>query len=155
MNRIAVFPGSFDPITNGHVDIINRALKVFDKVIIGLGNNSAKNYLFPAEQRKAWIEDVFAKNQKVETKIYEGLTVRFCKENGAEFIIRGLRSAPDFEFEKNIAQFNKAMEGIDSVLFITEPSLSPISSTVVRDLIKNKGDIRQFVPKEVDITKLQ
>lgn len=153
MKRIALFPGSFDPITNGHVDIIQRALHIFDEVIIGIGQNSAKSYLFDLNQRKAWIEEVFANEQKIRVEVYEGLTVRYASAIGATYIIRGLRNAPDFEYEKSIAQFNKAMHGVDTVLFFTEPALSPISSTIVRDIIKNEGDVSPFVPPAVRITK--
>jgi pantetheine-phosphate adenylyltransferase len=153
MKRIALFPGSFDPITNGHVDIIQRALHIFDEVIIGIGQNSAKTYLFDLNQRKAWIEEVFANEQKIRVEVYEGLTVRYASAIGATYIIRGLRNAPDFEYEKSIAQFNKAMHGVDTVLFFTEPALSPISSTIVRDIIKNEGDVSPFVPPAVRITK--
>jgi pantetheine-phosphate adenylyltransferase len=153
MKRIALFPGSFDPITNGHVDIIQRALHIFDEVVIGIGQNSAKSYLFDLAQRKAWIEEVFASEQKIRVEVYEGLTVRYASSIGASFIIRGLRNAPDFEYEKSIAQFNKAMHGVDTVLFFTEPALSPISSTIVRDIIKNEGDVSPFVPPAVRITK--
>lgn len=152
MKRIALFPGSFDPITNGHVDIIMRALPIFDELIIGIGQNSAKQYLFSLEQRKTWIESVFKAEKKIKVTVYEGLTVRFATQIGAGYIIRGLRNAPDFEYEKSIAQFNKAMHDIETVLFFTEPALSPISSTIVRDIIKNAGDVSPFVPKEVKIT---
>jgi pantetheine-phosphate adenylyltransferase len=153
MKRIALFPGSFDPITNGHVDIIRRAMPIFDEVVIGIGQNSAKTYLFELEQRKSWIEKVFRNDAKIKVEVYEGLTVRFSKSIGANYIVRGLRNAPDFEYEKSIAQFNKAMHGIDTVLFFTEPALSPISSTIIRDVIRNDGDVSLFVPVEVRITK--
>lgn len=153
MKRIALFPGSFDPITNGHVDIIQRALYIFDEVVIGIGQNSAKSYLFDLSQRKAWIEEVFTAEKKIRVEVYEGLTVRYATAIGASYIIRGLRNAPDFEYEKSIAQFNKAMHGVDTVLFFTEPALSPISSTIVRDIIKNEGDVSPFVPPAVRITK--
>jgi pantetheine-phosphate adenylyltransferase len=153
MKRIALFPGSFDPITNGHVDIIRRAIPIFDEVVIGIGHNSAKSYLFELEQRKKWIEAVFKKDPQIRVEVYQGLTVDFCLQLGASYIIRGLRSAPDFEYEKNIAQFNKALHGIDTLFFITEPSLSPISSTIVRDIIRNHGDPSAFLPKEIRIKK--
>lgn len=151
MKRKALFPGSFDPITNGHVDIIRRALPIFDEVVIGIGQNSAKSYLFDLEQRKAWIQAVFKEDPQVSVTVYEGLTVDYCLAINASYIIRGLRSAPDFEYEKNIAQFNKALHGIDTLFFITEPSLSPISSTIVRDIIRNNGDPSKFLPAEIDL----
>jgi pantetheine-phosphate adenylyltransferase len=151
MKRIALFPGSFDPITNGHVDIIRRALPIFDEVVIGIGQNSAKNYLFSLEQRKKWIETVFKNDPQITVQVYSSLTVDFCLQIGAGYIIRGLRSAPDFEYEKNIAQFNKALHGVDTIFFITEPSLSPISSTIVRDIIRNNGNPSAFLPKAVKI----
>lgn len=149
MKRIALFPGSFDPITNGHVDIIRRALPIFDEVVVGIGQNSAKTYLFDLETRKKWIEDVFQNEPQIRVEVYTTLTVDYCVKIGARYIIRGLRSAPDFEYEKNIAQFNKALHGIDTIFLITEPSLSPISSTIVRDIIRNNGNPSAFLPKEV------
>lgn len=149
MSKIALFPGSFDPITMGHVDIIRRAAPLFEELIIGLGSNSQKTSLFSVEQRLLWIKEEFADLPSVKVLEYQGLTVNFCKQIGASFIIRGLRSAPDFEYEKSIAQFNKAMEGIDTLFFMTEPALSPISSTIVRDIIRNQGDPSPFVPESV------
>jgi len=149
MKRIALFPGSFDPITNGHVDIIRRALPIFDEVVVGIGQNSAKTYLFDLETRKKWIEDVFKKDPQIRVEVYTSLTVDFCVKLGAQYIIRGLRSAPDFEYEKNIAQFNKALHGIDTIFLITEPALSPVSSTIIRDIIRNHGNPSAFLPKEV------
>lgn len=151
MKRIALFPGSFDPITNGHVDIIRRALPIFDEVVVGIGQNSAKTYLFDLNQRKKWLEEVFQNEPRISVQVYETLTVDFCLKIGANYIIRGLRSAPDFEYEKNIAQFNKALHGVDTLFFITEPSLSPISSTIIRDIIRNNGDPSPFIPKEIKI----
>ncbi len=149
MPKIALFPGSFDPITMGHVDIIKRAAPLFDELVIGLGSNSQKSSLFNLEQRLEWIREEFKHLPKVRVEEYQGLTVNYCKLIGASFIIRGLRSAPDFEYEKNIAQFNKAMEGIDTLFFMTEPALSPISSSIVRDIIRNQGDPSPFVPESV------
>lgn len=149
MKRIALFPGSFDPITNGHVDVIRRALPIFDEVVIGIGQNSAKTYLFDLETRKKWIEAVFHKEPQIRVEVYTTLTVDYCVKIGASYIIRGLRSAPDFEYEKNIAQFNKALHGIDTIFLITEPSLSPVSSTIIRDIIRNNGNPSAFLPKEV------
>ena len=147
--KIAVFPGSFDPITLGHVDIIKRALPLFDKVIVAIGQNSQKQFLFSLENRIEWIKEVFKNEPKIEVDSYSKLTVRYCTEIGADFIIRGLRSTSDFEYEKSIAQFNKAMEPVETIFLISEPSLSPISSTIVRDIIRNDGDPSRFLPKEV------
>lgn len=149
MPKIALFPGSFDPITIGHVDIVRRAAPLFDEIVIGIGTNSAKASLFTIDQRLAWIREEFSDLQSVRVEEYQGLTVNFCKQIGASYIIRGLRSAPDFEYEKNIAQFNKAMEGVDTLFFMTEPALSPISSTIVRDIIRNQGDPSAFVPESI------
>lgn len=148
-NKIGLFPGSFDPITKGHVDIVKRALPLFDQIIIGIGHNCAKQYLFDLEQRKKWIEKVFTSESKVLVTIFEGLTVKYCLDIGASYIIRGLRSSPDFEYEKNIAQFNKAMSGVETLFFMTEPILSPISSTIVRDIIRNAGSPAPFIPDEI------
>tara|TARA_B100000683_G_scaffold74436_2_gene73204 strand:+ start:430 stop:897 length:468 start_codon:yes stop_codon:yes gene_type:complete len=148
--KIALFPGSFDPITLGHTDIINRMLPLFDKVIIGLGENSKKKYLFSTEQRKSWIEEIYKDEPKVEVQVYSKLTIFFCQEVGAQFMIRGLRNASDFDYEKNIAQLNSAMaKDIESVFIISKPSLSHISSTIVKEIISFGGDASSFVPKEV------
>ncbi len=147
--KIAVFPGSFDPITNGHVDIIKRSLPLFDKIIVAIGQNSEKKYLFTLEQRMQWIKDVFKDEPKIAVDKYTSLTVKFCMEVKAGFIIRGLRSSADFEYEKSIAQFNKAMEPVETVFLISEPSLAPISSTIVRDIIRNQGDPSAFIPRQV------
>ena len=152
MKRIAVFPGSFDPFTLGHDDIVKRALPLFDHVIIAIGVNASKKYHFPLELRMEWIGKVFATEEKVSVKKYEGLTVDFCRGNGANFILRGLRSNVDFEFEKPIAHMNTAMANeIETVFLVTAPELSGINSTIVRDIIKNGGNASQFLPKEIEI----
>jgi pantetheine-phosphate adenylyltransferase len=143
---IAVFPGSFDPLHNGHVDIVHRLLPLFDKVVIAVGINQDKKYLFSLEQRVSWLQEVFAAQTKIEIKTYEGLTVKFCKKENANFIIRGLRTSADFEFERSIAQLNKSQAGVESVFVISTPENAPISSTILRDIYKNKGDISQFIP---------
>ena len=143
----AVFPGSFDPITLGHQDIINKGLRVFDEIIIGIGENSDKKYMFSAEKRFEFVSTTFDKIKKIDVKCYGGLTVDFCKENDAQFIIRGLRNPADFEFEKSIALTNREMTGIETVFFLTDSKNSFISSSIVRDLIKNKGDYKLFIPK--------
>ena len=143
----AVFPGSFDPITLGHQDIINKGLRVFDEIIIGIGENSDKKYMFSAEKRFEFVSTTFDKIKKIDVKCYSGLTVDFCKENDAHFIIRGLRNLADFEFEKSIALTNREMTGIETVFFLTDSKNSFTSSSIVRDLIKNKGDYKLFIPK--------
>jgi len=150
MKRIALVPGTFDPITIGHVDIINRALPMFDELWIGIGRNSIKQSLFTEEERKGWIEAIYQGNPKVHVDTYEGLTTEFCRKIGAHFIIRGIRTSSDFDYEKNIAQMNKAQyDDIESIFLMCNPAFTAISSTIVRDIIRNGGDARQFVPKEV------
>jgi pantetheine-phosphate adenylyltransferase len=150
--NIAVFPGSFDPITIGHVDIINRATLLFEKIIIGIGNNIQKQYMFPVEKREAWIKKTFAGNSKVEVMTYDGLTINFCKHNNAAYIIRGLRNSNDFEFEQAIAQMNKAMaHEIETVFLPCDPKYTAVASSIVRDIIRNNGDVKMFVPGAVKI----
>ena len=150
MSRIALFPGSFDPITTGHAEIIERSLILFDKVIIGVGNNINKSYMFPVGKRIEWIKNSFKANSKVEVMSYDGLTVSFCKKISAGFIIRGLRSANDFEFESSIARMNYYLDkDIESVFLVSTSEQSPVSSTIVRDIIKNGGDAGAFVPSGV------
>ena len=152
MKRIAVFPGSFDPITTGHQEIINRGLLLFDEIIVGIGVNSSKRYFFPIEKRKEWIGKVFADENRIKIDQYEGLTIDFCKANDAQFILRGLRASADFEFEKGIAQMNASMApDIQTVFLVSSPSLSCVSSTIVRDIIQNGGDASNFVPKEIEL----
>ena len=154
MERIAIFPGSFDPITIGHVDIIQRALPLFDKIIISVGSNSEKKYFFNLEKRIQWIKKVFIKNPKIEVKSYNKLTVEFAKDSNARFLIRGLRNISDFEFEKTMAHANSELNpSIESVFLLTKPKYSFITSTVVRDTIRNDGDYRKFVPNQVVIEK--
>lgn len=152
MERIAIFPGSFDPITIGHVDIIQRALPLFDKIIISVGSNSEKKYFFSVEKRIQWIKMVFIKTPKIEVKSYNKLTVEFAKDSNARFLIRGLRNISDFEFEKTIAHANSELNpSTESVFFLTKPKYSFITSTVVRDVIKNNGNYQKFVPNQVVI----
>ena len=145
--KTAIFPGSFDPITLGHQDIIEKSLNLFDSVIIGIGKNIEKEYMFSAEKRKEFVENTFKSNKNIEVKIYNGLTVDFCKKNNADFIIRGLRNVSDFEFEKTIALTNRKLSGIETVFLLTSAKNSYISSGIVRDLIKNKGDYSLLIPK--------
>ncbi len=144
--KIAVFPGSFDPITLGHVDIINRALPLFDTIIIAIGSNAAKKHMWALEDRKAAIEKVFANNQAIKVDTYEGLTADFCKKEGAQFILRGLRNQTDFAYEQNIAQANDKVNAVDSVFLISSPEHSFISSSIVRDIARNNGDFSALVP---------
>jgi len=150
--RIAVFPGSFDPITLGHMDVVNRAIPLFDKIIVAVGTNSSKKYMFPMDKRIEWIRETFKDSPNVEVDSYSGLTVNYCKEKGAQFILRGLRNPADFEFEKAVAQTNrKLVDDLDTVFLLTSSGLSSISSSIVRDVIRNKGDYAQFVPRAVEI----
>jgi len=152
MKKIAVFPGSFSPFTIGHQSVIEKALPLFDTIIISIGINSEKNQYFSIEERMQWIKDVYANNPKIEVQFYEGLTVDFCKKEGADFILRGLRDSYDFKFEKNIAQMNKDLnQDIETIFIITPPELSHISSSLIRDIIKNGGDVSKFIPKEINI----
>ena len=148
--KIALFPGSFDPVTTAHVDILHRALPLFDKVIIGIGINSSKGSYFDIETRSQILTSVFEGEAKVEIASYEGLTVEYCKKVGATYMIRGIRTVSDFEYEKAIAQMNHALEPeIESIFIVSKPGYSSISSTIVREILRYGGDITQFVPPEV------
>ena len=150
--KIAVFPGSFDPITLGHVDIIKRSLKLFDKIIIGIGENKDKKYMFSSAKRTEFVYETFQNEKNIVVIPYEGLTVNFCKKNDAKFIIRGLRNPADFGFEKSIALTNREINGdVETVFFLTNSEYSFISSSIVRDLIKNNGDFKLFIPKGITI----
>lgn len=147
MKRIAVFPGSFDPITNGHIDIIQRTIPLFDQIIIAIGINSQKQYLFSIEQRMNWLHEIFSGNEKIMISNYTGLTVDFCRSVNANFILRGLRNAIDFEYEKTIAAVNRSVfQDIETIFIPTAPELSHISSTIVRELIKYNGNYGHLVP---------
>ncbi len=153
MSKIAIFPGSFDPITRGHVDIVNKGLLIFDKIIISIGINAKKTSLFSLEQRMDWIKETFKDNAKVDVQSYQGLTIDFCKQVDAQFILRGLRSPGDFEYEQNIAYANKEMvPDIETVFLLSGLSYSNISSTIVRDIIIHKGNFQKFVPEGLNIT---
>ena len=150
MSRIALFPGSFDPITLGHVDIIERAVPLFDEIKIAVGTNSAKNYLFPLQQRVEWIEQTFAHEPKISVITYEGLTVDFAREQGVQFLLRGLRNPADFEFEKAIAQANREMvPDLETVFLLTSARYAYISSSIVREVYNHGGDFQKFVPATV------
>ncbi len=145
----AIFPGSFDPITLGHVDIINRAIDLFDEIVIAIGINNDKAYLFSLEQRMQFIKDTFKANSKIRIETYQGLTINYCKEISANYILRGLRNPADFEFEKAIAQTNRNLSGIETVFLLTSASTAYISSSIVRDVYRHKGDISSLVPDSV------
>ena len=145
----AVFPGSFDPITLGHVDIINRALPLFDEIVIAVGVNAEKNYMFSLQERIAFIEKSFADEKKITVKTYRGLTVDFCKTINAHFILRGLRNPGDFEFEKAIAITNRKISGIETVFLLTSAETSFISSSIVRDILRNNGDASLLLPEGI------
>ncbi|RSK39219.1 pantetheine-phosphate adenylyltransferase [Mangrovimonas spongiae] len=147
--RRAIFPGSFDPITLGHYDIIKRGVKLFDEVVVAIGVNAEKKYMFSLEERKAFIEASFKNEKKVKVVTYEGLTVDFCKEIDAQFILRGLRNPADFEFEKAIAHTNRKLSKIETVFLLTAAKTSYISSSIVRDVIRNNGDYSKLVPDSV------
>ncbi|MDB4048560.1 pantetheine-phosphate adenylyltransferase [Polaribacter sp.] len=147
----AIFPGSFDPITLGHCDIIERGVTLFDELIIAIGINADKKYMFSLEDRTQFIEDSFGNNPKIKVVTYEGLTVHFCQENNIDFILRGLRNPADFEFEKAIAHTNRDLAPIETVFLLTAASTSYISSSIVRDVIRNNGDYTKLVPKTVRI----
>ena len=150
--KIAVFPGSFDPITLGHYDIVTRAIPLFDKIVVAVGENANKKYMFPLEKRLDWIKETFKDKPTIEVDSYSGLTVKYCKDIGANFILRGLRNPADFEFEKAIAQTNrKLMPELDTVFLLTASGLSSISSSIARDVIRHGGDYRAFVPDAVKV----
>jgi len=150
MPHIAVFPGSFDPITTGHVDLVRRALPLFDKIIIAIGVNSQKQTLFTLDQRINWLKAVFADEPRVEVDWFENLTAHYCTRIGARYLLRGLRNSSDFDYEKTISQLNHIVgEGLETIFLISEPGYSHISSTIVREIIKGGGDAKPFLPKEV------
>ncbi len=152
MKKIALFPGSFDPITLGHVSVVKRAIPLFDQIVVAIGMNSEKNHMFSLQQRKAWIEAVFENEPKIVVQTYQGLTVDFCNKLGAQFILRGLRTSADFEFERGIGQVNRKLSpGVDTVFLLTEPEFTPISSSIVRDVYRHGGDISSMVPREVKL----
>ena len=148
--KIAVFPGSFDPITVGHVDIVKRSLPLFDQIIVAVGVNSSKNALYDLDTRLGWIQDVFRGEKKVKVSSFSGLTIHFCKQTGAKYLLRGIRSSADFEYEKTIAHLNKDMDAnIETILVLARQELGSISSTIVREIIRGKGNVRKFVPAEI------
>ena len=156
MERIAIFPGSFDPFTIGHESIVKRADSMFDKIVIMIGFNSNKKSFFSIEKRVKWINQVFENHPNIEVKVHEGLTVDFCKEVGAKYILRGLRTASDFEYERAIAQVNKKMHPeIETVFLLTLPEHTPINATIIRDIVFHGGDASMFLPKGLDIKEFK
>ena len=150
MSSICLFPGTFDPLTLGHVDIIDRAIPLFDKIIVGIGLNTAKAPMFSPEQRLQWIKEIYKNEPKIDGAIYEGLTVNFCKTIGAHFILRGIRYVSDFEYEKTIADANRTLDKSIETIFLTgEPKYTSVASTIVRDIIRNGGDSSHFLPDVV------
>lgn len=150
MQRICLFPGTFDPLTLGHVDIINRSLPLFDKIVVGIGLNSAKAPMFSAEQRLQWVSEIYSNDSRVEGAVYDGLTVDFCKKIHAHFILRGIRYVSDFEYEKTIADANRTLDKTIETIFLTgEPKYTSVASTIVRDILRNGGDASPFLPDTV------
>lgn len=156
MKRICLFPGTFDPVTLGHIDIINRAMPLFDKIIVGIGKNVNKVPMFTEELRLQWVKDIYINEPKVEAVLYEGLTVNCCKAVGANFILRGIRYVNDFEYEKAIADMNRSLDGHIETIFLTcLPQFTSVASTLVRDVYKNGGDVSQFLPDVVNLSILK
>jgi pantetheine-phosphate adenylyltransferase len=147
--KIALFPGSFDPVTKAHVDIVKRSVTLFDKVYIGIGVNSTKTGLLSVAKREQMLRAVFQYDERIHIVAYEGLTVNFCKSIGAAYMIRGIRTVSDFEYEKAIAQMNHSLEPeIESIFIVSKPGYSAISSSIVREIMRFNGDVGQFIPKE-------
>lgn len=154
MKRIAVFPGSFDPITRGHQNIVERSASLFNEIIVAIGHNTTKQSMFSLEQRTAWVKASFAHLGNVRVEVYEGLTVDYCKKNGAQYLLRGLRNGGDFEYERTIAHMNKALwNDLETVLIFTDTQYASVHSTVIREILKNDGDVSQFVPSQIDVRK--
>jgi len=153
MDRICLFPGTFDPVTLGHTDIIDRALPLFDKLVIGIGRNTNKQPMFSEQQRLEWLKEIYRGNDKVEAIVYDGLTVDCCKQVGANFILRGIRYVNDFEYEKAIADMNRSIAANIETIFLTcLPQYTSVASTLVRDVLKNGGDVSKFLPDAVNKT---
>lgn len=150
MERICLFPGTFDPITLGHTDVIDRAMDLFDEIVVGIGTNSTKTPMFPIEQRIEWIREIYKDQPKVKVVTYEGLTVNFCQQIRAHFILRGIRGIADFEYEKAIADVNRMMDSsIETIFLSCTPKYSTIASTLVRDVLRYGGDASQLLPEKV------
>lgn len=156
MEKIAIFPGSFDPFTVGHESIVLRALPLFDKIVIMIGYNINKQSFYPLEKRLKWIKHVFKDEEKVEVCSHEGLTVDFCRQVNAKYILRGIRTSADFEYERAIAQVNKKMHpDIETVFLLTLPEHTPVMATIVRDVVSHGGDISMFIPKSLNIEEFK
>ena len=154
MEKIAIFPGSFDPFTIGHESVVIRSKDLFDKIIVAVGVHSGKQPLMSIEMRVAMIEDVFRNDDKITCQSFEGLTVDFCKKVNAKYMLRGIRTAADFEYERAIAQINKKMlPEVESIFLLTNPEHTPVNSTIIRDIIRNHGDASQFLPAGIDFKK--
>lgn len=154
MKKIAIFPGSFDPFTRGHESLVRRVLPLFDELIVAIGVNSNKSYFFPLEKRQRWIEQTFADEPRVKVETFSGLTIDYCRSKGSQFIVRGLRTTADLEFEKAIAQMNKAMaDEIETLFILPTPELSAINSTIIRDIVRNGGDASKFVPAAINLSE--
>lgn len=154
MKKIAVFPGSFDPFTKGHENVISRSLDLFDKIVIAIGSHSQKNNLFTKEQRLAMISDLYQDESRVEVDYYDGLTIDYCERIGAGYLLRGLRTSADFEYERAIAQVNRKMnDKVETVFLLTVPELTPVNSSIVREILRYKGDVSQFLPDSMDLNK--
>lgn len=152
MSRIAVFPGSFDPLTKGHESIVQRALPLFDSIIVAIGSNSTKSSMFPIEKRKNWLEQTFASHSNIKIIDYASLTVELCRKHGATYILRGLRSVTDYEYESSIAKMNRLMEpGIETIFMLALPEFSAIHSTIIREIMKHGGDVSQFIPSGIEL----
>lgn len=151
MNKIAIFPGTFDPFTLGHLSLIERGLQLVDEIIIAIGINLYKKSFFSLEQRQEMISELFASNPRIKVKLYEGLTVDFAKECGAKFILRGIRSVNDFEYEKNIADVNREISGIETFVLFTEPKYTHISSSIVRELLTYGKSVKEFIPDQLNL----
>lgn len=150
--KIAVFPGSFDPITIGHYDLVKRAVPLFDKIVVAVGINSKKQYLFPLEKRLHWLKEVFEQEPSVEVDSFQGLTVHYCNRIKARYLLRGLRNASDFDYEKTISQLNHIVGNkIETVFLISKPEFTHISSTIVREIITGGGDASPFLPEAIKI----
>jgi pantetheine-phosphate adenylyltransferase len=153
MSRIALFPGTFDPVTLGHIDIIDRSLGLFDKLVIGIGKNANKTPMFSDQQRYEWIKEIYKHDPRVDAVVYEGLTAECCRNVGANFILRGIRYVSDFEYEKAIADMNRSLDDSIETIFLTcLPQYTSIASTLVRDVLRNGGDVSQFLPEVVNQT---
>ena len=150
--RTAVFPGSFDPFTKGHEDVVLRGLEIFDQVIVAIGINTSKKYFFSLEDRMAMVKEVFKDEPRIIVESFQKLTIEYCKEKNAPFILRGLRDSADFSYERNISQVNQAMwPEVETIFLITTPKFAAISSTILREILRNKGDISEFIPNGMNI----